>query len=52
MRNWTRITVEKSIQVVVVDLAELEEVLASLWAGVDFEVDDQVADGCLEENRH
>ena len=38
-----RRTVEKRIEVVIVHLAELKEVLASLGARFDFEVDDEVA---------
>jgi hypothetical protein len=46
------LTVEKGIQIVVVDPAELEKVFACLWAGVDLEIDDQVPHRCLEENGH
>jgi hypothetical protein len=47
-----RRTVEESVEVVVVDLAELEEVLARPRAGLDLEVDDQVPKRRLEQHRH
>jgi hypothetical protein len=47
-----RRTVEEGVEVVVVDLAELEEVLARPRAGLDLEVDDQVPERRLEQHRH
>mmetsp|Transcript_92684 Transcript_92684/g.239329 ORF Transcript_92684/g.239329 Transcript_92684/m.239329 type:complete len:309 (+) Transcript_92684:391-1317(+) len=43
--------VEEAV-VVVLQLAQLDEVRARLWSMVNLEVDDQVANGRLEEHRH
>lgn len=45
-------TVEEGIKVVIVDLAEFEEVLASIRTCFDLEIDDYVPEGCFQEKRH
>ena len=46
------LTVEECIQVVVVNLAKFEEVFAYLGAQFNFEVDDDVTERCLKQDRH
>lgn len=46
------LTVEECIQVVVVNLAKFEEVLACLGALFNFQVDDDVTERRLKQDRH
>ena len=52
MMKLAKQTVEKSIKVVVVYLAEFEKILASFWTCLDLEIDDYVTKGCFQEKRH
>lgn len=45
-------TVEESVEIVVVNFAEFEKVFACFWAGVHFEVNDNVAQRRLKQDRH
>ena len=46
------ITIEKSVEIVIIDFTQLEKVLASFGAGFNFEVDDYIAKRSLQEDRH
>ena len=52
MQKVAELTIEKRVQVVIIDLAQLQEVFAGFGTVVDFQVDDQVPQGRLKENRH
>ena len=45
-------TVEEGVEVVVVDFAEFEKVFACLWARIYFEINDDIAQRCLEQDGH
>ena len=45
-------TIEKRVEVVIVHLAELDEVFAKFWTGLDLQIDDDVAERRLQQNRH
>ena len=45
-------TIEEGIEIVVVDFAEFEKVFACFWASIYLEINDNVAQRCLEQDRH
>jgi hypothetical protein len=50
--EWMILTVEEGIEVVIVNFAEFEKVLAECGASLYFKVDNDVSQRCLEEHRH
>lgn len=46
------LTVKKCVQVVIVYFAEFEEVLRTLRAQFNLQINNDVPKGCLEQNRH
>ena len=46
------LTIEEGVEIVIVDFAEFEKVFARFWAGVYFEINDDVAQRCLKQDRH
>jgi hypothetical protein len=55
LRGYTleeRRTIKKCIKVIEVHLTQLQKVFTCFGAGVDFEIDDYVAEGSFQKNRH
>jgi len=48
----TIFTIEEGVEIIVVDLAEFEKVFACFWAGIHFEINDNVSQRRLEQDRH
>ena len=46
------LTIEESVEIVVVDFTEFEKVFACFWARIYLEINDDVAQGSLEQDRH
>ena len=45
-------TIEKRVEIVIVHLAEFDKVFAELRTGLDLQIDDDVAERRLQQNRH
>jgi hypothetical protein len=52
VRSRLVLTIEKCIEIVIIHFTQFEEVLAGLWAGVDFEVNNYIPERSFQEDGH
>lgn len=45
-------TIEEGVEVVVVNFTKFEKVFARFWTRIYFEINDNVTERCLEQDRH
>ena len=45
-------TIKEGVEIVVVNFAEFEKIFACFWASIYLEINDNVAQRCLEQDRH